>query len=282
MLTIRQFTVADVDLGMRLKNLAKWNQTPADWHRAIALDPAGCFVGQWNGTDVATLTSCRFDDVAWIAMVLTDPDYRGRGIAGGLMRHAIEYLTDRGARSIRLDATEFGLPVYQKLGFQIDWMLTRYGGVPQIPGDRIDRDCAPTPAAHLAEMVELDRLATSTNRQTLLARLIAERTCAYCRWSGDALAGFVFHRAGSNARQIGPCVAAPGVDASELLTFAGSQRANERTRIYIDVPDENGPACAWAAQANLSAERQFYRMTLGPSVAENRSAIWASYGPEKG
>jgi GNAT superfamily N-acetyltransferase len=282
MLTIRQFTFADVDFGMRLKNQARWNQTPADWHRAIALEPDGCFVGQWDGTDVATLTTCLFDDIAWIAMVLTDPEYRGRGIAGGLMRHALDYLAGRGARSVRLDATEFGLPVYQKLGFKTDWTLTRYGGVPRTPSDRIETGFTPLIAEHLSEAIELDHAATATNRQSLLVRLLAEGNNApLCDRQGDKIAGFVFQRVGSNATQIGPCVAASDGDG-ELLTSACQSCAREQTRIYIDVPDENRRARAWVSRAQLSPERQFHRMTLGRPVAENQSAIWASYGPEKG
>jgi len=282
MLTIRQLTVADVDFGMRLKNQAKWNQTPADWHRAVALEPEGCFIGRWEGIDVATLTTCVFDDIAWIAMVLTDPQYRGRGIAGGLMRHALDYLDTRGVRSVRLDATELGLPVYRKLGFEIDWTLTRYGGVPQVPWDRVDRNFTPLIPERLSEVVAIDRNATSTNRANLLARLLTEGTQAFCRWSEDKIAAFVFQRAGSNATQIGPCIAAATTDESELLTFAAGSCASENKPIYIDNPDDNRPALAWAAEAHLTAERQFYRMTLGPKVAEITQAIWASCGPEKG
>jgi GNAT superfamily N-acetyltransferase len=282
MLTIRQFTVADVGFGMRLKELAKWNQTPADWHRAIALEPDGCFVGRWNGVDAASLTTCLFDDVAWIAMVLTDPEYRGRGIASGLMRHAVDYLTARGARSIRLDATEFGLPVYLKLGFSVDWMLSRFGGVPQVPGSEGASSVIRLTSDLLSQAVDIDRRATSTNRRSLLTRLLAEALPGYGHDSMGEIDGFVFQRAGSNATQIGPCVAVRGRDASALLTLACQTCVREHTRIYIDVPDENTPALAWAAQAGLTAERQFYRMTLGAPVTEDRSAIWASYGPEKG
>jgi GNAT superfamily N-acetyltransferase len=283
MLTIRQFTVSDIDFGMRLKHLAKWNQTPADWHRAIALEPNGCFVGQWNGTDVASLTCCLFDDIAWIAMVLTDPEYRGRGIAGGLMRHAIQYLTSRGARCIRLDATEFGLPVYQKLGFTIDWPLTRFGGVPQLQVAVGYRTFTPLSAEDLAAACELDQAATATVRRTLLKRLFDERdTHPQCARDGSRITGFAFRRLGSNATQIGPCVAAPDADAGEFMTFVCDSYAVNKQRIYIDIPDTNDPARQWAVDAGLTAERQFYRMTLGPKIAENTQAIWASYGPEKG
>jgi GNAT superfamily N-acetyltransferase len=279
MLTIRQFTVADVDFGMRLKNQAKWNQTAADWHRAIALDPAGCFVGRWNGVDAATLTTCTFDDVAWIAMVLTDPQFRGRGIASGLMRHALDYLSGRGAQSVRLDATQFGLPVYEKLGFQTDWMLTRFGGCPIVEPAAGDAPIVRLRPDQVDSVAELDRRATGTNRRALLEQLLADEAARSLGvFNGLRLTGFCLERSGSNAEQVGPCIAEDESIGSQLLAAA----CRNRRTVYIDVPDDNPPASRWCSRAGLVAERQFYRMTFGKPVREERRSIWASYGPEKG
>jgi GNAT superfamily N-acetyltransferase len=279
MLTIRQLTVDDVDFGMRLKNQARWNQTPADWRRAIALEPSGCFVGQWDGIDVATLTTCLFDDVAWIAMVLTDPEYRGRGIASGLMRHALDHLAGHGARSVRLDATQFGLPVYEKLGFRIDWGLTRYGGAPVVGPSAGDSPIQRLKLDAIETVGELDRAATSTNRRRLLESLIGDDAARSLGvFNDDRLAGFCLERPGSNATQIGPCIANDAAAGCRLLEAA----CRDHRAVYIDVPDDNGPARQWVAGAGLPAERQFYRMTFGAPISEIRSSLWASYGPEKG
>jgi len=41
MIEIRPFRASDVPLGMRLKDQAGWNQTEADWHRFLFLEPEG-------------------------------------------------------------------------------------------------------------------------------------------------------------------------------------------------------------------------------------------------
>ena len=48
-LTLRLMTPGDIELGMRLKGQAGWNQTPADWQRFLELEPNGCFVAEWDG-----------------------------------------------------------------------------------------------------------------------------------------------------------------------------------------------------------------------------------------
>lgn len=53
----RVMTEADIDFGMKLKNLAKWNQIPADWKRFIDLEPQGCFVAATMQCVQLTLSS---------------------------------------------------------------------------------------------------------------------------------------------------------------------------------------------------------------------------------
>ena len=124
--TIRTMTIADLPQGMRLTALAGWNQTPADWHRFLKLQPDGCFVAVMDGQCVGTATAFIFESVAWIAMVLVDPNYRKHGLGTALMNQA---LTFTGQRTVRLDATALGQPLYAKLGFVGEYELTRYAGV---------------------------------------------------------------------------------------------------------------------------------------------------------
>ena len=79
MIRIRQMTAADLGLGMRLKSQAGWNQTEADWRRFLEMQPDGCFVAEFDGVSVGTAVGCVFGSVAWIAMVLVDAEFRGRG-----------------------------------------------------------------------------------------------------------------------------------------------------------------------------------------------------------
>src|SRR5262252_245431 len=116
MIRIRHMNINDLALGMRLKDQAGWNQTEADWRRMLSLEPEGCFVAEWSGEAVGTTATCIFGPVAWIAMVLVEESMRGRGIGQALMEYALTFLDEARVRSVRLDATELGKPVYEKLG----------------------------------------------------------------------------------------------------------------------------------------------------------------------
>src|SRR5947207_13435443 len=86
---IRRMRLQDLSAGMRLKELAGWNQTEADWRRYLNLQPDGCFVAELNGAAVGTVATSIFGSVAWIALVLVDPAVRGRGIGTALLNQAL-------------------------------------------------------------------------------------------------------------------------------------------------------------------------------------------------
>jgi GNAT superfamily N-acetyltransferase len=281
---IRMMTAADLPLGMRLKEQAGWNQIEADWRRCLALQPDGCFVAERDGIAVGTTTTCIFGSIAWIAMVLVDAAERGRGIGCALLERALAFLDTQGVRSVRLDATPLGRPLYEKLGFAEEYVLTRFDGMPSIAESAADSsNKIAIRAAHpddLEEILHLDQGITGTDRQALLRHLFAE-TAGDWRTArrGDQLVGFAAGRPGSRAYQIGPCLA--GIDAGPLL-LADTLRRQIGQRVFVDVPADNCASVAVMESAGLSSQRPLVRMCRGPTPHECREQLWASFGPEKG
>lgn len=284
MLHVRPLTLDDLPLGMRLKDQAKWNQTEADWRRALVLSPDDCYVGLCDDVPAATLTTCVFGDVAWIAMVLTDPAFRGRGLATALLTHALAHLERRGIRSVRLDATALGKPVYEKLGFVVDGGAVRYFGQPLLPATELAEAETRTRPLHrddLARAGQLDLAASGNPRERLLVSLQFDWPAACFAGGDDAdLSGFVVARRGSRAAQIGPCV----VGRDDAIGPALMKRAFHAVGgpVYVDVPESHSAAQAFVARCGLAVERTFFRMTRGVAIRELSTNTWANFGPEKG
>src|SRR5947209_4090213 len=119
---------SDLALGLQLSGRAGWNQVAADWRRLLELQPDGCFVAEWQGRPAGTAMTSVFGPVAWVAMVLVEESLRGRGIGKALMHRALEFLDTHGVRTVRLDATPLGRPLYERLGFVPQFTLARYEG----------------------------------------------------------------------------------------------------------------------------------------------------------
>src|SRR5262245_9770741 len=236
MLALRLMTTADLALGMRLKEAAGWNQTEADWRRAVELEPEGCFVAEEDGTPAGTVTTCIFERVAWIAMVLVDPARRGRGIGRALMQHALQFLDNQQVQTVRLDATPMGQPLYEKLGFQADFTLSRYQGI--LPASE---SIAHVEVIHdLESLLRLDRAVTSTDRRKLLLRLFSDQPEAV-RMIRDERAGegFLTARPGARALHLGPGIA---TGAAGPLLFQDACHRFAGKCVYVDIPKDHAAA----------------------------------------
>ena len=73
-----------------------------------ALDPT---------TIIAATSAIVAGPVAVIGNVITRPGLRGRGLGRAVLSATLAWLREHGARSVLLDATSAGQPLYQKLGF---------------------------------------------------------------------------------------------------------------------------------------------------------------------
>jgi GNAT superfamily N-acetyltransferase len=55
-----------------------------------------------------------------VVNVYTDPEYRHRGLARQLMLTVLDWCKAQGIKSVTLNASEFGRPLYESLGFKQD------------------------------------------------------------------------------------------------------------------------------------------------------------------
>ncbi len=279
MIPIRQMTAFDIARGMELKDQAGWNQTAADWHRLLNLEPGGCFAAEAEGRVVGTAVATTFGPVAWLAMVLVDPAARGRGIGTRLVEHALAYLDESGVGTVRLDATALGEPIYRRLGFVPEYELARWEGVAaETPPDL---SVQPVSADQLEAVAALDQEATGTDRRRLLRLLYEEQPGAMRRFVlRDGLSGYATLRRGSRAVQIGPAIARTEEAGRALCDSALQSCAGEPA--FIDIPKENSAAGRWAESRGLVVQRYFTRMRRGPGPWDQPLKLWASSGPENG
>jgi GNAT superfamily N-acetyltransferase len=269
---VRLLTTADVDAAMALSREAGWNQTAEDWHRMFVLSPEGSFGIDCDERLVATATTyCYGDELAWIGMVLTAAGYRGRGLARATMQAALDFARARHAAWIKLDATEMGRPLYEKLGF-----------VPEYAVERWLRQASPADGAPVDACrpnLELDREAFGAGRSALLASLAPIESASI---GADA---FAMGRPGTKAAYFGPCVSRCAEDAAKLLDWFLARHATEN--VFWDIVEPNPDARALAEQRGFAPLRRLTRMALAgrpspPAFVESPHLVYALGGFEFG
>lgn len=286
----RVLTPQDIAGAQRLRELAKWNQTDADWKNLIAFEPQGCFGVEMDGKLVGTATSTRFDpnsgtgSFGWIGMVLVDPEYRRHGIGSSLLKHCIAYLQGLGVETVRLDATPMGKKVYDQLGFVDEYSLERWEGTAQeVPGGVVGPwKISSMAEGDLAEVVAFDTPIFGANRTDVLGawRSGWPELAAIAR-EGQNVRGYVLVRRGANFHQIGPVIGDdPGL-CEALAMYALERLAGER--VIVDLVTSNEWMVPMATRCGLRHQRPFIRMALGKnSKPGSRGKVMAICCPELG
>src|SRR5437667_1688786 len=280
-LEIRLLTEGDIGAGMRLKELAGWNQTESDWRRLLKLDSQGCFVACIDHRVVGTATSTAYGpDLAWIGMVLVDPDYRRRGIATQLMQATLDSLRSRGVKTIKLDATPAGRPVYAALGFREEALIERWSGT---AGPAVRNECQVWQQQVRREMLALDRRAFGAERASLLDSLVANPFVEQhiIRAPDGELRGYALACQGAIACYVGPLVAIDQNAAASLLDAMLSQFV-ART-VFIDINTAFQASARIVAARGFVKQRDLIRMRAGLRNSAGTSAlVFAIAGPELG
>jgi GNAT superfamily N-acetyltransferase len=289
---IRPLTSSDLDGALTLSTTIGWNQRAEDWRMLLHIAPTASFAAVANGRVVGTAIGIDYGRFGWIAMMLVDPAYRGRGLGARLLERAMEALPP--TLPIRLDATPLGRPLYQRFGFEDDVVLSRHvadapaGGdldVPQATAASI----RPLTAAELPSIAEQDAHVFGGHRRRVIEWMM-ENTPKYA-WVVHQRSGppqYCLGRAGLIFDQIGPVVARDAEAAKALVGAALRQAGHAATKpVVIDAFDARETFAASLRSAGFRVQRPLYRMCR-PNVAGARPDLsvasdlieFAILGPE--
>src|SRR3954466_11871222 len=219
------------------------------------------FAAERRGQIVGAAAVAGFGATGWIGALGVVASARRRGAGRALTEGAVDWLQERGARTVLLYATEAGRPIYQRVGFVAEGAAHAW------------RDVAPPPLADPplgiralgredADSVRaLDAAATGEDRSAVLSTLFGGR---------DTGAGIVLERdgelAGSALRSpwgLGPSVVAADSDAG--LALLAALRRTPGGPLTVSLPAGNRPAMRALRAWGMRPINQATRMRLGPA-----------------
>jgi len=148
----------------------------------------------------------------------------------------------------KLDATEMGRPLYERLGFRAEGGIERWM---RKPGPWLRGDGT---AGRFVPDAALDREAFGADRSHLL------RVLAAIESSSIAGQGFAMGRPGSRAAYFGPCVARSPEAARALMAWFLERHSEEE--IYWDILPANDNAIQVAREFGFERTRELVRMSM--------------------
>lgn len=191
---------------------------------------------------IATTCALAAAPVGIIGNVIVREGFRGYGLGRRVMQAAIHWLHSRGVRSVLLDATEDGRPLYYKLGFvamEISW----FGHAAVEALDRVSlRERAGAlrvtvrPAEDLALLAKMDRTAFGGDRIGFLAHMLSvpNTWLSVATDMAGTPVGYAFMRcleARPESVRLGPWVATSENAAAALLSAVSDDDAPWRAII---------------------------------------------------
>ena len=291
---IRLLTGGDVDAALALSASCGWNQRAEEWHMMLQIAPSGTFTASTPDGIVGTAIGIDYGNFGWIAMMLVNPAWRGRGLGARLLEAAMGAVPPE--LPIRLDATPLGRPLYERYGFVLESSLTRHVRPADAgPAPAHDGDVRPLIEADLATVMRLDDRISGAHRHDPLRWAFGD--APRYAWIGTNAGAGLPTEGGSHAGTPGYCLGRGGrlfdhigpivADATESATaLAGAAIAGNGGRaLVIAAHDGQAAFTAWLRNAQFEPQRPLYRMCRpGGAPAPNRPAPplteFAIMGPE--
>lgn len=270
--SLRKLTVDDLPAAVALSTEAGWNQTEGDWRMLIELAPEGCLAIEVDGAIASSATLlCYGRRLAWIGMVLTKIKYRGRGFARRLLNETLALADRMGMESVKLDATDQGQPLYEKLGFRAEQPVERWWR----PGWAQAAHFGVSAMTNLATNWQAtDAAAFGVDRSTLLTKL-SQRSAPLL-----VANSYLLTRPGREIAYLGPSVCDSSANARGLFELA--LQAGSSGGWYWDLMTENAPAVTVAKDLGFAPKRHLLRMVRGKDLRGQEQAVYALAGFELG
>lgn len=266
-LTLRAIGMDDALSCAELSRRVGWPHRCEDWEFVIGLGHG--VVGMRDGRLVASAMWWPYGDShATLGVIIVAPEEQGAGIGKRLMQ---TLLTQAEGRTLMLNATVAGEPLYARLGFRpVGGVRQQHGHVLPIAAPDLDAGerLRPASSADLPILEALDRGATGLERRQALIALLGCGECVILERNGQP-AGFSILRAFGRGHVIGPVVAENETDARKLIACWLHGRAGQFMRVDLQL---GSGLSDWLVQHGLAPAGDVTAMVRGDRPAASGPA----------
>jgi GNAT superfamily N-acetyltransferase len=265
-IVIRPMSAADIPAATELSDEQQWPHRAEDWAMFLAMGEG--VVAERGGRVVGTTMAWRYgDDMASLGLVIVSPALQGQGIGRRLMEAMIERLGDR---SIMLNATEEGRPLYEKLGFVETGVICQHQGlVRDVPLPRLNKGDRVRPAGKADTMLPaLYSMASGMERAAQFKALMGHGRTVVHTHEHDPV-GFAMLRRFGRGWSIGPVVGSDVDSAKALILHWLAVKQGSFCR--LDVTGESGLS-PWLESLDLPRVGTVRTMVRGKAPAKAHGA----------
>ena len=197
---------------------------PGSWFLGPMMEAGGRILGIRDpaGELVAMGGAAAFAPGGFICNMVVRPDHKRHGFGRRVFEELIAWLDGSGYRTIQLEATEEGRPLYEQYGFTALWESVA-GALVSPPARGDETGLSEATEDDWPAVAELDRLATGMDRGGLLMRLTGQPNYRGClvKRDGGGISGYGLRF----DNRIGPLMARSAETAEQLARALAARSA---------------------------------------------------------
>jgi len=279
MFHVEKMKADDFPFAVQLANTMNWNMTIEDFEFMMKLEPRGCFVLFHGSERLGICTSVSFGRVGWFGNLVVKGGYRREGAGSLLVKHAIDYLKNKGVETIGLYAYPHLIRFYESFGFEpdIDFLVLQ-GKAGLLPTEGIVRKAK---KQDVPEVIDFDSQCFGANRKKLLKPILFDTgNLCYIATENDGIAGYVAAKVYGTMAEVGPLIChANHVEAAVMLLKTILSRLNGLL-VSMCIPKNETALLNMLSKAGFREDFGVARMFLGLAVAKN--CIYIAESLERG
>jgi predicted GNAT family acetyltransferase len=280
MFHVEKMKVDDLPFAVQLANTMNWNMTPEDFEFMRKLEPNGCFVLFNEQERSGIVTSISFGKVGWFGNLVVKEDFRCEGAGKLLVKHAIEYLKNKGVKSIGIYAYPHLVKFYENIGFEPNSEFSVLKGKVALPPST-QEEIRAAKQQSIPEIISFDSEFFGANRQKLLEPILFNTQNFCCVSTENSLiTGYVLAKVNGEIAEVGPLICPEShQDEAVMLLEAILNRLNGY-EVFVCIPQKETALLKVLENAGLKEDFRVERMFLGSAVTKN--CICAAESLERG
>jgi hypothetical protein len=206
-------------------------------------------------------------------------EYRAKGAGSQLVKHAIDYLHDKGAETIGLYAYPNLVQFYSRLGFRYDedFSVLHTPALKAISTEALSS----VGTNNIQKIAVFDCRCFGGDRRKLLESIILDKgNLSYYVSKDDEATGYVAATVYETMAWVGPLVCQEGNVNTAARLLDGVLSKLTGLKIYVALPKKETALAATLYTAGFREDFSVVRMFLGPNVARN--CIYLAESLERG
>jgi GNAT superfamily N-acetyltransferase len=259
-------TLSDADLESADAILQSAFQRSESWLTELRLyrrlQPDGLFLASQHGIPAGMVATIVYSNYAYVGLMGIHQDFQRQGLGFALMEHVLAWTSEQQVPLVKLDASQAGQPLYEKLGFvplHEVYVCQRQTG--SLDGQRPNGIQLITPQ-HLDLIIASDTQAFGADRGRLLRALLETypKRAFISRSEQGQIYGYLF----AQAKRIGPWIMHERGDAESLLLAALSLPFSGA--VSVVTPANNAGAVSLLGRYGFQVIRVNRHMAYGPGA----------------